>query len=252
MKLINKTILVFGACGRLGIEISKRLRDEGAIVFATDKIASEEMSQMISEDSKPNPIKFCAVDVTNEMEVEMFFKELPALNGVVNCSYPVGKGYGTDFLKQDLESFNSTLNSHLGSAFIVTQHSVRKFINQKVPLSIVNFSSIYGGVAPRFEIYEGTTMTTPVEYPLMKAAIESLNGYVSKYIRNSNLRINTISPGGILAEQPDSFLKGYGKYTRGKGMLESQDVCGGVVFLLSEDSKYITGQNIVIDDGFSL
>lgn len=253
MQLSNKNVLVIGASGRIGKELCKSILYEGANVFAADRMLCPDISALIdTEEKSSNRIRFLEVDVTDENQIISLFRELPSLNGVVNCSYPMGENYGTDFLKQDLASFNSTLTAHLGSAFLVTQQAVRKFLDQREMLSIVNFSSIYGSVAPRFEIYAGTEMTTPIEYPLMKAAIERLNGYVSKYVKDSRLRINTISPGGVFSNQPTEFLDGYRSYTRGKGMLDAQDVCGAVLFLISENSKYVTGQNILVDDGFFL
>ena len=73
-------------------------------------------------------------------------------------------------------------------------------------------------------------MTTPIEYSLMKAAIEHLNGYVSKYIKDSQLRINTVSPGGIFSDQPNQFLSGYLGYSRGKGMLDANDIVNSNIF----------------------
>lgn len=253
MQLRNKNVLVLGASGRIGKELCKSILCEGASVFAADRMLCPEISALIdNEEKSSNRIIFLEVDVTNEKQIIRLFRELPSLNGVVNCSYPMGENYGIDFLKQDLASFNSTLTAHLGSAFLVTQQAVKKFLEQGEVLSIVNFSSIYGSVAPRFEIYAGTQMTTPIEYPLMKAAIERLNGYVSKYVRDSRLRINTISPGGIYSEQPDSFIEKYRNYTRGKGMLNPENINGAVLFLISDNSKYVTGQNILVDDGFFL
>ena len=71
-------------------------------------------------------------------------------------------------------------------------------------------------------------------------------------MQNSDFRINSVSPGGIFDNQPEIFLSEYKKHTLGKGMLNVDDVSGAISFLLSEHSRYINGQNIVVDDGFSL
>ena len=64
--------------------------------------------------------------------------------------------------------------------------------------------------------------------------------------------MNCISPGGILDNQPEAFLQKYNARCGGKGMLDPQDINGSLLFLLSDASKYITGQNLIVDDGFSL
>ena len=95
-------------------------------------------------------------------------------------------------------------------------------------------------------------MTMPVEYSAIKSALLHLNKYIVKYVNESDFRINSVSPGGIFDHQPEAFLKAYKKETHGKGMLNVQSILGAIVFLLSDHSEYTVGQNIIVDDGFSL
>ena len=118
--------------------------------------------------------------------------------------------------------------------------------------ALVNISSIYGVVAPKFEVYNNTKMTMPVEYAAIKSALLHLSRYVVAYVADSRFRVNSVSPGGIFDHQPNDFVSKYASNTNGKGLLDSGDVIGAIVFLLSDSSKYITGQNIVVDDGFTL
>ena len=80
----------------------------------------------------------------------------------------------------------------------------------------------------------------------------AITHYLAKYCKGQNIRVNCISPGGILNDQPESFLAKYESDCVSKGMLDVEDVTGTLVFLLSGQSKYISGQNIVVDDGWSL
>jgi NAD(P)-dependent dehydrogenase (short-subunit alcohol dehydrogenase family) len=116
----------------------------------------------------------------------------------------------------------------------------------------VNLSSIYGVVAPDFDIYKDTTMTMPVEYAAIKSAVIQLTRYVSSYMADSRFRVNVVSPGGLFDQQPDSFLDKYKARTLGHGMLDPADICGAILFLLSDQSKYMQGQNLIVDDGFTL
>jgi NAD(P)-dependent dehydrogenase (short-subunit alcohol dehydrogenase family) len=113
-------------------------------------------------------------------------------------------------------------------------------------------SSIYGVVAPRFGVYEGTEMTMPVEYALIKSGIIHLTKYIAGYHRGMGIRCNCISPGGIRAGQPETFIARYNAHGTNKGMLDPQDVSGALLFLLSDASAYVNGQNIVVDDGWTL
>jgi NAD(P)-dependent dehydrogenase (short-subunit alcohol dehydrogenase family) len=141
---------------------------------------------------------------------------------------------------------------HLGSAFIFTQQCAAYFNTNKQPFSLVNIASVYGVIAPKFSIYDGTQMTMPVEYAAIKAALLNLSKYTVAYVNNSDFRVNCVSPGGIFDHQPDSFLGAYRQNTHGTGMLSPADITGSIMFLLSEQSRHITGQNIIIDDGFTL
>lgn len=95
-------------------------------------------------------------------------------------------------------------------------------------------------------------MTSPIEYSAVKSGIISITKYLAKLYKKNNIRINCISPGGIIDGQPKKFLKNYLKSTGTKGMLEPEDLNSAISFLLSDDSRYVNGQNIVIDDGWSL
>ena len=118
--------------------------------------------------------------------------------------------------------------------------------------NIINISSIYGVIAPKFEVYDNTPMTMPVEYAAIKSAIIHLTKYMAKYFKGMNIRVNTLSPGGILDKQPAAFLEAYRKQCLNKGMLDKSDLQGTLVYILSDMSLYVNGQNIVVDDGFSL
>jgi NAD(P)-dependent dehydrogenase (short-subunit alcohol dehydrogenase family) len=95
-------------------------------------------------------------------------------------------------------------------------------------------------------------MTVPVEYAAIKAGIIHLTRYLAKYLKSKNIRVNCISPGGILDSQPKVFLKKYKEKCINKGMLDAKDLNSALDFLLSSDSKFVNGQNIIIDDGFTL
>ena len=119
-------------------------------------------------------------------------------------------------------------------------------------MCLINISSIYGVIAPKFEIYENTLMTTPVEYAAIKSGLIHLTKYMAKYFKGMNIKVNTLSPGGILDSQPEDFLVKYKKECSNKGMLNKSDLKGTLIYLLSDMSKYVNGQNIIVDDGFSI
>lgn len=251
--LTGKTILITGAAGLLGSQVTASILAQGAKVIAVDRSNSamrHKFQDLIQ--NYENSLTLVELDITDEVAVKQFFSGLNELSGAVNCAYPRNAQYGTSFLEVSLESFNENLSLHLGSSFLFMQQCAALFVRQQSPMSVVNISSIYGVVAPKFSLYEGTPMTMPVEYAAIKSALLHLSKYVVAFIKDSRFRINSISPGGIFDNQPTPFIKAYQDSTNGHGMLSPSDIVGSITFLLSQQSQYITGQNITIDDGFTL
>ncbi|MDV2093742.1 oxidoreductase [Acinetobacter baumannii] len=252
--LQNKTFLVAGAGGLLGTRLVAAILEQGAKVIAAD-INLESMATRLSSvgvNTTNEKLSLVSLDVTNETSVKLFFSTDLKIDGAVNTTYPRNKTYGSHFFDVTLESFNENLSLHLGSMFLFTQQCAKYFTQYQTPFSLVNISSIYGVVAPKFDIYNNTKMTMPVEYAAIKSATLHLNKYTVAYVNDSRFRINCVSPGGIFDHQPEPFLEAYKSHTHGAGMLDVTEIIGSVLFLLSEQSIYVTGQNIIVDDGFSI
>lgn len=252
--LDNKTILIVGAGGLLGAQLVTAVLEQGANVIAADLHAEAMRERLVKQGVNlcHSGLTLMDIDITSEASVKALFAQLENVDGAVNTTYPRNKTYGAHFYDVTLESFNDNLSLHLGSAFLFTQQCASYFNTRQQSFSLVNISSIYGVVAPKFSIYDNTTMTMPVEYAAIKSAIQHLNKYVVAYVNDSRFRINSVSPGGIFDHQPEAFLEAYKKQTHGAGMLDVSEVLGSVMFLLSDQSRYVTGQNIVVDDGFGL
>lgn len=247
-------ILVAGAAGLLGSKIVAAIINAGGYVIATD-IDLELMRRKLQEIGlkiNSSALVTFELDLTVESDSQKLFADNRGITGAVNATYPRNKTYGADFFDVTLASFNENLALHLGSAFSFSQQCAAYFKRHQSEFSLVNISSIYGVVAPKFSLYENTTMTMPVEYAAIKSAIIHLNKYVAAVVNDSKFRVNSVCPGGILDKQPVNFLEKYKEHTFGKGMLDVDDIIGTILFLLSSQSKFLNGQNIVVDDGFSL
>lgn len=250
----DKKILVIGGGGLLGSHVVERILLEGGSVIAVDKNLDSMQNSLKNLDINLDSIKLkmLAFDITNEMQTKDFFNEVKLLDGAVNCSYPRSKNYGAPFLDVSQNDFNLNLSLHLGSAFLLMRECTSYFQKTKLPFSLVNISSIYGTNAPDFSIYEGTGINMPIEYAAIKSAIIHMNKYVAKFVSNSSFRVNSVSPGGLFDDQPKEFVESYRKKTLGTGMIHPSDITGAIIFLLSNNAKYINGQNIIVDDGFSI
>jgi NAD(P)-dependent dehydrogenase (short-subunit alcohol dehydrogenase family) len=117
--------------------------------------------------------------------------------------------------------------------------------------SVVNIGSTYGVVGNDFTIYENTNMNPPSEYPAIKGGIINLTRYLASLYGKHNVRVNSVSPGGIFDHQPEPFVKAYEKRVPLKRMGNPDDIAPPVSFLLSEGAKYITGHNLMVDGGWT-
>lgn len=252
---LPKSILVMGAAGRLGRAIVEKLLLHGAQVVALDQDLSQlqELYRTMAADDR---LLCVLTDLTEarslQAALEQGLARFKKIDGAVNAAYPRNKAYGKPFLALNYDDFSENLSLHLGGYFLFMQHCVAYALDAKQPFSLVNLSSIYGSMAPRFDLYQDTQMTMPIEYAAIKAGLEQMVRYVTAYTKGSQFRVNCVSPGGILAEQEETFLKRYHHHCRSKGMLEPKDIVGTILFLLSDASEYLCGQNIIVDDGFHL
>ena len=209
----------------------------------------------IAQELNTDKISFVQVDITSKESLQSAIQLLQGqygrIDAVVNNAYPRNKHYGRSFEDVAYSDFCENLGLNLGGLFLTSQQFAKHFQKQGHG-NIINIASVYGVIAPKFEIYANTTMTMPVEYAAIKSGVIHLTAYMAKLFKNQQIRVNCISPGGILDQQPPSFLNAYKANSLNKGMLDASDINGTLIFLLSENSKYINGQNIVVDDGFIL
>jgi len=254
--LKNRTIIVTGAAGLLGSKICQGLIDFGArvIMVDVDRKKIEILSKEIENNNLVNGHSFI-VDSTKEDSVKFFLKKILKkfghIDGLINVAYPRNKEWGKIFEKINFESWKENIDLHLGSYFLFTQGVVKQMIKQKRG-NIINFASIYGFLGPNFSIYQGTKMTVPAEYSVIKAGIINFTRYLATYLAKYNIRVNCISPGGVFNYQPDIFVKKYSHRVPLGRMAKPDEMVGGVIFLSSDASDYITGHNLIIDGGLSI
>ena len=219
-----------------------------------DYQASLELSKKLEAEFSER-VAAVPIDITSKSSIcsaiEIIKEKFGRIDAVVNNAYPRNSNYGNKLEFVTYGDFCENTSIHLGGYFLVAQQFAL-FFRKQGGGNIINMSSIYGTLAPRFEVYEGTGMTMPVEYAAIKSSIIQLTRYFAQYFKNENIRVNCLSPGGILDKQPQEFIDAYNSYCNGKGMLDPKDISAALIFLLSDASRYITAQNLVVDDGYSL
>jgi len=259
--LNNSVIVVAGGCGRLGEAFVRGiLKHRGVCVVADINEGTGE--KFIEELKVQNHVHadFIPVNLTDVASIQILIQKVSEkyghIDAFVNASYPHGRNWGEKFEEVDFESFCENSSLHMGSHFLAVQQLCLFFKRQGFG-NIVHISSIQGVMAPKFDTYKGSAyngmdMTSPAEYSIFKAGVINFTRYIAKYYKGFNIRSNCISPGGIFSGQSDVFLKKYKNHCLSKGMLDADDITGTLIYLLSDMSKYVNGQNIIVDDGWSL
>ena len=244
----NKTAIVTGGCGFIGMEIVQGLSEYGAVVYVAD--------QNKTADQKPNNqnIKYLYLDITSESSVQEVLQRVLIDSGkidiLVNCAYPRSKDWGLKFENVNYDSWKLNVDHHLGGYFIMCR-AAAMMMKEHGGGSIINLASIYGIVAPDFSIYQGTEMTMPVAYASIKAGIIALTKYIATYFGHHNIRANTISPGGIYDNQAPSFVDKYSRKTPLGRMGNPGEIVGAVIYLASDASSFVTGHNLIVDGGWT-
>ena len=251
--LSGQVVIVTGGAGLIGTAFVSKLAECGAIPVIAD--LNEDKGKELLKSIGENKADYFALDITSKDSISSMIKYLNDKHGridaLVNNAFPRNKNYGKHFFDVEYKDFCEHLNHNVGGYFLTAQQ-LASYFKDKGKGNIVNIGSIYGVVPPSFEVYDGTSMTSAVEYAAIKAGVIHLTKYMAKYFKDFNIRVNSISPGGVADGQDPKFLKQYREKTISKGMLDPEDLSGTLVYLLSDLSSHVYGQNIVVDDGFVL
>ena len=262
--LKNKNIILTGAAGILGQKLSQAYLDAGANLALLD-INKKELDKLQKNlrSKKNNYFNTYYTDITKEEHIKKVIKlivnKFSSIDVLHNNAATKGSSI-EDFLKPfeqyKLATWNNVINGNLSSMFIMTK-LVGKYMKKQNYGNIIQTASIYGVIPPDKNIYKnsfynGFEISSPASYSVSKNGVIGLTKYLASHWGEYNIRVNSISPGGIFSGQNQEFVKNYSSKVPLGRMAKEEDIIGAAVFLCSDASSYITGQNIIIDGGFTL
>lgn len=257
-KIFKKhTTVITGSAGRFGKIISYNLAALGSDLILIDKnFLGEKNAKSIKKKYKVN-VYFLKLDLTEEKDLRFFsyfLKKFKKIDLLINNAAFVGdtklKGWNESFLNQSNKTWNKAIDINLSACFYISK-ILTPYLNKSKKPSIINISSIYSFLGPDINLYKGTNINNPAAYAASKAALVHLTKWLACTLA-PKIRVNSISPGGFYSFQSKVFIKKYIKKTPLKRMFEKKDLESAIKFLASNESSYITGQNLVIDGGISL
>jgi len=255
--LKNRRALITGATGHLGQTISLTLADLNCNLILVDK--NKDGLNKLKLKLKNNDIKIDVVVSNLEIEVNRntLIKNVydkGNLDILINNAAFVGDnkldGWNVSFENQSLETWRRAFEVNLTAIFHLSQ-KLSALLKLSKNASIINIASIYGIYGPDFKLYENTDLENPAAYSASKGGLIQLTRWLATSLA-PNIRVNSISPGGIQRNQPKSFKERYISKTPLKRMAVEDDFIGIIAFLASDMSRYVTGQNISVDGGWGV
>ena len=259
ISLKGRSAVITGATGGLGKHMASTIVELGGNVILVDRPGSN-YSTLLSKLKEGSTVDIQCVDC--DLESEESRGELIAR---VNKDYSTGldilinnaafggatdlDGWVTKFEDQSVETWRRAIEVNLTAAFDLSK-GLSKTLGRNGRGSIINVSSIYGVNGPDHSLYEGTSMGNPAAYAASKGGLIQLTRWLATTIA-PDVRVNVISPGGVYRSQPSEFVERYEAKTSLGRMATEEDFKGVIAYLSSDLSSYVTGQNIVVDGGWS-
>lgn len=242
----DKVVILTGANGLIGKETHTHLIKNGAIVIGVDIHSNNNIGNGIY-----------TYDITKEEDVDKLINTVISqygrIDGLVNLAYPRTRDWGTYFENIPLESWRQNIDMQLNSVFYICQQ-ILEVMKKQQNGAIVNIASIYGVVGNDFTLYEEYGGTSPAAYSAIKGGIINFTRYLASYYGKYNIRVNCVSPGGILDEknQHISFIKRYSEKSPLKRLGNPEEIAPAITFLLSNEASFITGHNLMVDGGWTV
>ena len=262
--LKGKTAVITGGAGILGRHFSEGLARCGSHVVIVDLNKKE--GEMIARDLTRRYGQQCisiVCDVSEPTSVSSMVDEVMKQFGDINILHNNAASKSSNleaflapFEEYTLDQWREVTKVNLDGMFLVAQAVGRKMVEQNRGGSIIQTASIYGLLGPDSRIYEGSSymgrsINTPAVYSASKAAVIGLTKYLATYWADKNIRVNCITPGGAESGQNDTFKEKYSSRVPLGRMAQPEEMVGALLYLASNASSYVTGQNIIIDGGWS-
>jgi NAD(P)-dependent dehydrogenase (short-subunit alcohol dehydrogenase family) len=263
--LEGKSAIVTGATGILGKDFCRALASYKCNVVVVDRVADDcELFAKELRDEYGVRALGAPCDISCNKSVHDLVKEIEKQLGEIHVLHNNAatktnelKDFLEDFENYKPETWNEIMGVNVGGMFNMCQAVGKHMIRKGIKGSIIQTASIYGVVAPDQRIYEGSLyngekISSPAVYSVSKAGVVGLTKYLASYWGHKGIRVNTLTPGGVESGQNEEFSKKYSARVPLGRMASRGDMLGALVFLASDASAYITGQNIIVDGGLSV
>ena len=259
MSLRGRQALITGAAGGIGRAIARTLAELGSDVLLVDR-PGQVNRELIEEIELEWQVKAESIECDLELQedrdrlVESVLGRENPLDILVNNAAFVGtsnlEGWVGDFEQQSVETWRRAIEVNLTAVFALSK-GLAPVLRESVGGSVINIGSIYGSYAPDYSLYVDTRMGNPAAYAASKGGLIQLTRWLATTLA-PEVRVNTVSPGGVFRSQPKVFVNRYEARTPMARMATEEDLQGAIAYLASDLSSYVTGQNLAVDGGWGI
>ena len=259
--LAGKVIVLTGSAGRVGSRFAEVLSAAGAnvVLVDIDERRNSKLEKNLKQKYNAKPLAInCNISEPNEVKklTKKILQEYKKIDGLINNAHFVPREHpqkDASFESYPFELWDNSVTINHRGLFLCTQEIGKVMSRQKKGV-IVNISSIYGITGPDQRIYDKSGLNSPPFYSFTKGGMVNLTRYLAAYWHGKNIRVNTLTLGGIFDEKLHTnkeFVKNYAEKTMVGRMSRKKDYDGAILFLMSDASEYMTGANLVMDGGWS-
>ena len=255
----NNLVLITGGAGHIGEAIANEFAKQKSdlILIDVNKKYLDNIKSKLEEKYDIH-VHIYDCDMSNYKQLNILtnklLKKFEIIDTIINSIGMVGtnkmSGWNEMYDKQSKDSWNKCLDTNLSSIFFLIQKIYKRMHKSKNP-SIINISSIYGVVGPDWNLYSGTEINNPAAYSVSKAGIIHMTKWLASTLA-PKIRVNCVSPGGLIRNQSNTFKKKYISRTLLKRMATEKDITGPIIFLASPAASYVTGENLMVDGGWTV
>lgn len=261
-RLDGKVAVVTGGAGILGRGYCRALAENGAEVIIADIDAEScrALAATIANETNAK-VSGIAVDLSSEQSIVDWSKEILDKTGrvdvLMNNAAAKAKGFFAPLETYSMQTWNEVMAVNVNAVFLAVRE-LGPSMAQRGQGSIINVASIYGVVGPDQRIYEGSwyeelggAINTPMIYSATKGAVIAMTRYLATYWGANGIRVNCLTPGGVASGQNGEFDRRYSNRVPMGRMAQADEMIGALLFLASDASSYMTGQNMVVDGGWT-
>ena len=265
--LTGRVAVVTGGVGLLGAEFCRTLAEAGAAIAVVDRNGSASQAAADTLTKSGYKAQAFTTDITQPDSVNAMVENVLSAFGRIDIlvnSAALDPKFDLDAMKEGitpgafedypLDQWNAALNVNLTGTFLITQACVKPMLAQGKKGSIINICSTYGLNGPDQRIYikDGERVAfKPVYYTVTKAGVLGFTKYLAAYYAGTDIRVNALTPGGVFNNHEEYFVKNYSAKTIIGRMAKKDEMNGALLFLASDASSYMTGNNVVVDGGWT-